>query len=136
MKLSRLILFLVAPIALFCLGCTEPKYFPVRGTIVDETGKPLTELAGANISFESLEKPVSAVAEVRADGSFSMTTETSDDGCLPGEHRVTIGRVFLSADRPLPPVINPKYENPETSGLKVTVEKKSNDIKLQVERVK
>ncbi len=135
MNFSRLSLFLFAT-TLFCLGCTEPKYFPVRGKIVDETGKLVTELAGAQISFDSVSQPVSAVAEVRSDGTFKMTTETTEDGCLPGEHRVAIGRVFLSADRQLPPVIHSKYESAETSGLKVNVGKKSNDVTLQVERVK
>ncbi len=117
------------------VGCQEPKYFPVDSKIVDESGQPIMELAGAAISFEATHAPVSAVGEVRGDASFTLTTETSGDGCLPGEHRVSIGRVFLAADAPQPLVIDPKYESYETSGLTVNVEKKRNQVELKVKRL-
>ena len=129
------LLIVLSSASLFAIGCTEAKYYPVRGKIVDAAGQPVTELAGAQLSFEAVGKNVSAVAEVRPDASFAMTTEANEDGCVPGEHRVCIARVFLSSDRQQPAVIDPKYESYETSGLKVNVEKKTNDVVLEVERV-
>lgn len=117
-------------------GCAEPKYYPVRGQVVDESGQPLKELAGAQISFKPAADPQDAVGEIRSDGTFSLTSEHPDDGCFPGENAVSISPPFLSADHRQPAVIDPKYHDFETSGLKVTVEKKSNNVTLQVERVK
>jgi hypothetical protein len=118
------------------IGCAEAKYYPVRGIIVDETGKPFVELEGAAVSFEAVGQPVSAVGEVGPDAKFVMTTEIADDGCLPGEHRVVISPQTSDGDLPLPRVIHSRYERLETSGITVTVKKERNQtIKIEIPRL-
>ena len=119
---------------LVCIGCQEPKYYPVSGVVVDDQGLPLKELSGASVVFEAVDQPVSAVGEIGNDGSFAMSSEIADDGCIVGEHRVAIGLIFRDGDGPQVKILDPKYESTETSPLKVTVEKEANRVRLQVER--
>lgn len=126
------IVFLLSVLSL--LGCGEPRYFPVTGIVVDENGTPLKELSGATIVFDAVGQAVSAVGEIEDDGRFSLTSEVADDGCLPGEHRVTVGQVFSDGDVPTARVIDPKYHDGATSGLTVTVEKKRNDLRITLKR--
>mgnify|MGYP001325404254 CR=1 FL=1 len=117
-----------------CFGCGDPKYFPVTGIVVDEQGKPFTELNGATVVFEAVEQSSSAVGEVQADGTFSMSSETADDGCVPGKQRVAIGLVFGDGDGPQVRVVDPQYDTVKTSELTVDIEKKHNHIRLQLKR--
>lgn len=117
-----------------CFGCGNPKYFPVTGIVVDDQGKPLTELNGATVVFEAAEQAISAVGEVQADGTFTMSSEVADDGCIPGKHRVAIGLVFGDGDGPQVRVVDPKYDSVKTSDLTVEIEKRHNHVRLQLKR--
>lgn len=128
----RRISLLLATLA--AVGCGEPRYYPVRGVVLDEAGAPLKELAGATIEFEAVSQAVSAVGEIQPDGRFVMTSESPDDGCLPGEHRVVIGPVPIDGDRGRVQVIDPAYAKFDTSKLTVTVAKSPNDLPIRVKR--
>lgn len=122
-------------VGLIVVGCAEPRYYPVRGVVQDESGATLKELDGAVVEFEAVGQSVSAVGEIQPDGSFVMTSERDGDGCLPGEHRVVIGRVPVDGDRGALSVVDPKYHRLETSELTVTVKKERNEIPLRLKRI-
>ena len=118
------------------LGCGQKTIYPVAGQLVDPDGNPITGMEGGAVEFESAEAKSSANGSVDAQGRFRLTTERPGDGAHVGKHRVAVTRPYTSPDTPAPYVIHPKYETFATSGLEVTVEPKSNDITLKVERYK
>ncbi len=114
-------------------GCGQKLIYPVHGRIVDPQGNPVTGLKGGAVEFEALEGKSSANGSIEADGSFTLTTKTPADGAHVGKNRVLIQRPFISPERPVPPVIEPKYEKFETSGLVIQVEPKNNEVELKVD---
>lgn len=139
-KLSRtrrtIPLLVVMALLAFIAGCSDGTIYPVSGQLVDSEGKPIAEMAGGSVEFDSVDGKTSANGSIDEQGRFRLTTSDPFDGAHKGKNRVAITRPYQGADTPLPPVIHTKYENFETSGLEVNVEEKSNDIKLTVERVK
>jgi hypothetical protein len=119
-------------------GCGAKKY-PVEGKVVWTDGSPAKELAGGMVVFESTEAPRSARGEVKEDGSFRLTTESPDDGLLPGHYRVLVSQHRPEPDgitRPPPPPMDPRFEDFKTSGLEFTIEPKKNDVVLKVDRAR
>lgn len=113
-------------------GCGGTKTYPVEGQVVFQDGKPATELAGGMVTFDCPEAKVSAQGSIQADGRFRLGTFRPDDGAVAGEHLVAITPPPPpNPDRPPPPVMRPLK-----SGLKKTVEPKSNQIEIRVERAK
>lgn len=127
---------LAVVLGLVLSGCNRSIY-PVEGQVVDMDGKPITELKGCSVEFDSLEAKKSATGTIDEHGKFCMTTERDGDGAWLGRHRVLISRPEWETDsRPKPRVILEKYETFEKSKLEATVEARSNSIELKVERVK
>jgi hypothetical protein len=124
-----------ALLLLAAAGCGPRTLYPVRGRLVFPDGSPVTGLAGAAIEFEPVagEPKVGARGEIDGEGRFVMTSERPGDGALLGKHRVLIERVFLDPERMAPRVLAEKYERFDTSGLEVTVEPKTNEVRLTVE---
>lgn len=128
-------LLLAALVAVGLAGCGSSKTHPVRGTIHFKDGEVAKELAGGTVEFESLDQRVSARGDIQADGTFRLTTYDSGDGAVPGQHKVVIVPRVQNPDRPgPPPVIHPRYERLETTDLVITVERKSNNLRLEVDR--
>lgn len=112
-----------------CGGNTRPATVKVRGT-VQWQGQAA---AGAQVIFH----PVSATGVMekirpngRTDsaGMFELTSFLSNDGCPPGDYRVTViwpqikpGTSGEGAEEG-PDRLKGKYADPETSGLTVTVQ--------------
>jgi hypothetical protein len=141
--------FLVLSIGLIVMattGCADPKKpYPVKGTILFEDDQPARELANYLVTFESPELHASAVGLVGEDGTFHLRTLKENDGAIPGPYRVTLTPPLppeIQADRRRPrtkvvkDVIDPRYENSDTTDLAATVAPQSNDITLRVKRVK
>jgi hypothetical protein len=116
-------------------GCGGVTVYPVQGQIVDKAGNPVNELKGSTVVFESDDQKHSASGVVDDKGKFSMSTKQTNDGAHVGKHRVAILRPDSVADVRIPHVIDPKYENLGTSDLTVTVEKRANNVKLEVDRI-
>ena len=127
------LVLLTLPVA----GCGK-KTYPVEGKVIlkGETA-PSKDLRGYTISLESvgIQPPVSATGEVRADGTFRLSTFKEDDGAVPGKHRVAIS--FLDEDRGPRPKrhIAPRYARFETSGLEVEIKPQNNQVTLELEPV-
>jgi hypothetical protein len=117
-------------------GCGSRTY-PVRGRVVFENDQPAVGLAGGFVTFQSVDENVSAQGPIQADATFVLTTFKKGDGALPGPHRVIVTPppyVGSETGAIRPPLLNPRYSNPSSSGLEVTVEPKSNDVTLRLKR--
>jgi hypothetical protein len=118
------------------LGCRSGDYYSVSGRILDPMGNPIDGLEDSQVVFSLENGLTSSVGEVQSDGSFEMFTDRPGDGVPPGEYHVLIARKYLDPERAAPQVIDSKYENFDTSGLRATVEPKDNVLEFKVERVK
>jgi hypothetical protein len=108
---------------------------------VTQGGKPVE---GAIVKFELADGSRSATGKTDANGSYTLTTFSANDGALPGDYKVSIlkyeARPAASAadsspatyvppeaakngQPPAPPknLLPAKYADPKTSGLKATV---------------
>ncbi|WP_165249407.1 hypothetical protein [Paludisphaera soli] len=102
--------------ALLAPGCGSSSAQPPAGSIVPVKGvvtykgKPL---ARGTIVFEP-DSGREAQGEIKADGSFVLTTFLPDDGATPGVHRVAVAG--------LPKNVLPlKFQNVGSSGVEVEV---------------
>jgi hypothetical protein len=102
-------------------GCSGGRV-PVTGKVAFADGSPLAE--GMVICETQVgEKTVSARGKLTADGSFQLGTYKPGDGALPGKYRVLVVPRALTERELLsqPPIIDPKFEQFDTSGLAVQV---------------
>ena len=122
-------------------GCSQgPEVYPVKGRVEFEDGQPLT--TGGSVFFDPLDEgkqatEANARGAIRDDGTFVMGTYADDDGVYPGKHRVLVkamrdpSKTFADSIVPLP-VIHPRCESYETSGVEAEVKAGDNEIVIQV----
>lgn len=110
----------ITGVVMFASGCGTQNIHPVTGKVFFPDGKPLTT---GRVVIDSGENPVGSWGQLQDDGTFVMGTHTPSDGVPAGTWRVTIQNAMTS---PPPnfegefvskPLIDPKYFDPETSGL-------------------
>lgn len=121
-----------------CAGCGGGTY-PVAGKVVFEDGKDAVELAGGTVHFESVDRQpaVSAHGVIQPDGTFHLETQRPGDGAYPGRYRVLVSppaRDDRDGARPLPPVLDSRYEKYETSGLEFSVDRRANQLTVPVRK--
>lgn len=111
-------------VALAGCGSKGPTLYPVTGKVTSADGKPL---ANATVVFHPTGTADANFVKPRgktdADGKFSLTTTTTDDGAPSGEYRVTVEQ-WLAGARPDDPPANrlpATYAAPDKSGLTATV---------------
>ena len=74
------------------VGCSEsdssgrPKTYTASGTVT-LNGQPLE---GATVNFYPMEGSGSAIGMTDANGKYTLTTYTSNDGAVPGQYKVSI----------------------------------------------
>jgi len=112
-----------------CGGSRKPweNVYPAAGQ-VKFAGRPI---GGAQLTFYPKDKSVPATirptATTEVDGSFEVGTFGTDDGAPAGEYDVTVTwRPLIgegSALSPGPNQLPARYSNPESSQLKVVVER-------------
>ena len=155
MMRSCFALALVMLVSVGVLGCGAKGGLegtvPVTGTL-KQKGAPLE---GATVTFVAVTKGVRAASGVTdASGQFKLTTLQSGDGAFPGDFKVivtkteVVGKVYTSEEanayytqnktRPPAPefkdLVDKKYGNTETSGLKATVKQgEANDFTFEIE---
>jgi hypothetical protein len=117
-------------------GCTNaPPDFqptPVSGKVLHK-GQPLAE---ATVTFHPMgglppSNPLNAITD--EDGRFRMTFRQENDGVPPGEYAVTIVLRARRQDgddqvRNGKNLLPPRYADPDTSGLLVTVRPGENNL--------
>ena len=144
--------FLGVSCLLLVAGCGAHKSYPVQGMVVYPDGTPMK---GGAVMFEPIgaekasspggkEQPIMAQGYIADDGTFALSTFGDEDGAPPGRYRALVrgqvkrhGRgVDENAPDPKwdPLQIHPKYQDFKTSGLEFTVEPKTNEIVIHVER--
>jgi len=137
----RFVVLFVLPGLIGLAGCKESRpaaTYPVSGRVVFSDGAPLS--TGGVVICESVpaekQRTFCARAVIQADGTFRLSTFSDGDGAVAGKHRVLI-KAQRGGDRDHigPPVIDPRFEAFETSGLELIVEPPGNNqVKLVVER--
>ena len=76
----------MAPIFAFGSGCKQtPRVVPVAGKVL-YNGKPLPF---GNVMFQP-DRGQAAVGDIQADGSFTLSSYTANDGAVPGKHSVSV----------------------------------------------
>jgi hypothetical protein len=127
---------IVLLIAFLATGCGGKNHHTVRGKVVfAEDGTPLN---GGWVYFERTEgDPAhSADSPIEPDGTFELRTAQPKDGVPVGKYRVLVKpqeRPRPSGQR-LPPIIHPKFERFETSGIERVVEAKTNEFEIKVSK--
>jgi hypothetical protein len=123
-------------LALVVLTGCGAKPYPVSGKLLFEDGKPITELAGFNVSFTSQKLTKSATGVIGPDGTFKLTTVHPNDGAFPGDYDVILSQPHPNPERneKRQPVIDFAYEDIQRSGLKATVEPKENEFTFKLRR--
>jgi hypothetical protein len=115
-------------------GCGSRGYYPVSGRVTFADGSPLDE--GIVIcETQNGDKTVMARGTLQRDGTFQLGTLQPRDGAPPGKYRVLVVARALSErekEAKKPPVIDPKFEKFETSGLKLEVKEGSDDLMITV----
>jgi len=101
--------------ALAAVGCSEPKFYPVRGKVIVFAVGPLTE---GEIRFRPVSRPkLVASGKIQKDGTFSVSTPDHGEGVLEGDCQVAIVVEPTAGKRP----IAERYGDYSTSGLGYTI---------------
>jgi len=129
--------FLIA--ALGIIGCGGKEIYQVKGKVVYEDGADVSVLAKAMVVFDPADEDgpkVSARGEVQPDGSFQMSTYKEGDGVVPGKYRVALAPPpFLGGrGKARPQLLDPIYQDYETSGLEITVTGPVTDYSVKVKK--
>lgn len=127
-------IFLSVVLSIGCGDSINQKTYPVTGE-VRLGGKPFKGLTVVlrpvdKTNFKRQEIPQGITDE---NGKFSVHTYTTNDGAPAGDYKIGIALMQPLDDEggdqvkrdPNQPIVPTKYADPETSGLKATVDKKA-----------
>jgi hypothetical protein len=129
----------IAIISLVGCGGDGPATYPVEGRITFADGKPL---AGGVVEFQPADKQTesfSSRGRIQPDGTYQMSTFAANDGVVAGKHRVLVSPPLppgpIDPMKRPKPVIHPRFERYDTSGLEYTVtEEGPNTFDITIER--
>jgi hypothetical protein len=126
----------LALILLALAGCKGGK-FSVKGQLQWEDGRPLTELAGFEVMFNSFELKKLARGTIKDDGTFELGTESESDGVIPGEYVVTVSQPHRQPERPETrnPIVHLDYEDLERTPLRATVKNEPNNFVFKLKPI-
>jgi len=119
---------LVAVLAMIVTGCeSRSKRVPVAGQVLID-GQPL---AGGHIWIEpAADRAGSGVIDEQ--GRFRMTTYDENDGCVPGTHQVAVISTKQLNPTQTMYLIPLKYRESTTSELTLTIDKPTEDLKIEL----
>jgi hypothetical protein len=129
-------LMVLALILVTAVGCGSGNTYPVRGKVFFKDGTPLT---GGVVVFKPVDDSlkVTAQGDIQQDGTFIVATYKEGDGALPGKYQVAITPPPRKKIREKPverPIIHPRFENYETSGLQFEVKRGKNECPIEVDK--
>lgn len=140
--LSRWTMCATVIVFAFCFslpGCDQgPVVYPVSGRVTVD-GEPVE---GAAVGMIPAVGGRHGAAVTDANGDFVVGTFTPSDGALAGEHKIVVTKVKMikpgNERAGIAPeyeyVVPGRYDDPETSGLNVTVTKEMEPLKLELEQ--
>jgi hypothetical protein len=122
----RIVLLVVAGLSGVSCGASRfKKTYPARGRVLFEGKAP----EGARVTFHPLgpsdPRAILPQAQVRADGSFTVSTYNFEDGAPAGEYAVAI---FQLQGRGPVNLLPARYQDPQTSGLRARVDEPDNEL--------
>lgn len=129
--------YVILAFAILVSGCDSgPEVYPVTGTVTLD-GQPVE---GAAVGLIPTVGGRHGSAVTDAKGEFVVGTFTPDDGALAGEHTVVVTKVKIvkpgNERAGIPPVLEyvvpERYDQPEASGLSVTVAKGTEPLELKL----
>jgi hypothetical protein len=113
---------------LLIIGCNSgPKIVPVSGKITID-GNPLT--TGIIMVYQKGYRPASAV--VKSDGSFTFKTLNHDDGCLLGEHPISISSKRVINDTKTEYFIPARYSDIDKSNTKIKIDGSNSNLLIDL----
>ncbi|HXG09782.1 MAG TPA: carboxypeptidase-like regulatory domain-containing protein [Gemmataceae bacterium] len=124
-------------LAMLTLGGCGDKRYPIKGRVHFPDGSPL-KVGRVCVVIEP--GKTGAWGYIGEDGTFTLGSNTPDDGLPAGTYRVYImdpedSRMMgkpRKANEVIPPLIHPRFTSPETSGLTFEVPKQTEwDIVVQ-----
>ncbi len=116
-------------------GCGGGRY-EVHGRVVYEDGSPLTEGIVIGEKAEGARR-VKAQGSLKSDGTFSWGTLSPSDGAEPGKYRVVVvPRAVGEKEKSqgVLPTVDPRFSNPQTSGIDFEVKPGRNELNITVTR--
>ncbi|GAB4127619.1 MAG: hypothetical protein Kow0040_01510 [Thermogutta sp.] len=120
---------LVAPVVSGC-GKSGPKLVKVSGQVLID-GKPLaTGVPGFIQVIPEGTRPATGTIDPQT-GKFTLTTFEKEDGCPVGTHRVTVTMRAMVGTESVS-LIPEKYADPQTTDLKVTVDKPTDSLTIEL----
>ena len=127
---KHITLLLCLLICLVVVGCGKNKRLTGKVTFTD--GKPAT--CGIVI-FRT--DTFMAKGEIKSDGTYKLSSEKENDGIPPGEYQVYVSSISKpspagGAALPLP-LCDPKFENPDLSGLTCKIPAPQNTFDIVLE---
>jgi hypothetical protein len=82
------LLFTLLPLSLLLAGCSEPKFYPVRGKVIIFGVGPLKT---GEIRFRpNKNHSLTATGQIQKDGTFSVSTPGHGEGVLEGDCQAAI----------------------------------------------
>ena len=125
-KFTYIVVFLGLAQVFIVAGCDKGKMptYSVRGNVTYPDKRPL---AGVWVSFRSSDNglPVMARGQTDANGEFTLSTFSAQDGAITGVHQAIVACPEVSPrfgnETPKTPPIDARYSRFETSGLEYTV---------------
>jgi hypothetical protein len=117
-------------------GCGGGLY-PVTGTVTLNDGTPVTK---GLVIFERVAggEPLSARGQIRADGTYELSTHKPGDGVPPGRYKVVLNSMDLSdvpdEQKDLP--YDTRYLSLKSSDLEFEVKAGSNEIPIRLAKSK
>jgi hypothetical protein len=133
---ARLVALIGVAMIFSACGQSGPEKAKVSGKVT-YNGKPVPK---GTITFVSTkEGGRNAVGSIETDGSYRVQTEQPGDGAILGDYKVTVyahdeAVLDYIPPKPVEPkILSPtKYENPNTTDLKATVQRGSNTINFDL----
>ena len=114
----------------FGCGSGRPETVPVSGVVLLD-GQPLKAEGTVRVIPK---KDRAATGEIDpATGRFTLTTFDKNDGCVRGTHTVTVLARQTIDNTQMRWLIPEKYSQPGTSGLTVTIDGPTDQIKIELQ---
>jgi len=138
--LIRVSLLLITPLLWGCSSDQLPVY-PVQGTVRFADG---TFPKFGEIEFYNAEHKINARGKINRDGSFTVGTNTEDDGAVAGTHQIIVFQVAAnyltekytdSIKHDHGALVHTKFFDYRTSGLECQIVPGVNPVDLVVEKL-